>query len=90
MGGVKIGLVSSILALTLAFFAPLAVAQASLSKVEADPYAQVEQITVELLEVIGRHSEQYPANEVEYFAALGGLLDASVDFKFIARSVMGA
>jgi len=89
MGRVKIGLGSSILALTLAFFAPLAVAQASLAKVEADPYAQVEQITVELLEIIGRHSEQYPANEVEYFAALGGLLDASVDFKFIARSVMG-
>jgi phospholipid transport system substrate-binding protein len=89
MDRVKIGLGSSILALMLAFFAPLAVAQASLSKVEADPYAQVEQITVELLEVIGQHSEQYPDNEVEYFAALGGLLDSSVDFKFIARSVMG-
>ncbi|MDG0971599.1 MAG: ABC transporter substrate-binding protein [Porticoccaceae bacterium] len=89
MDTVKTGLRSSILALTLALFAPLILAQASQPKVEADPYAQVEQITVELLEVIGQHSEQYPANEAEYFAALGGLLDTNVDFKFIARSVMG-
>ncbi len=89
MDTVKTSLRSSIMALALAIFAPLAMAQNNQSGFEVDPYAQVEQITVDLLDVIGKHSEQYPANEVEYFAALGSLLDASVDFNFIARSVMG-
>ena len=85
----KRGLRSSILALALVFFAAPTLAQDDQFKAQADPHAQVEKITVELLNVIGNHAEQYPANELEYFAALGGLLEANVDFKFIARSVMG-
>ena len=85
----KRGLRSSILALALVFFAAPTLAQNDQFKALADPHAQVEKITVELLNVIGNHAEQYPANELEYFAALGGLLEANVDFKFIARSVMG-
>ncbi|MDA9664310.1 ABC transporter substrate-binding protein [bacterium] len=85
----KRGLRSSILALALLFFAAPTLAQDDQFKAQADPHAQVEKITVELLNVIGNHAEQYPANELEYFAALGGLLEANVDFKFIARFVMG-
>ena len=83
------GLRSSILAMTLMVISSLVQAQDAQPAPQSNPYAQVEQITVELLTIIGEHSEQYPANELAYFAALGGLLDASVDFTFIARSVMG-
>ena len=86
---VKFGLRSSIIGLIMMCFASLTLAQDSQSEAPSNPYNQVEQITVELLTVIASHVEQYPANELAYFAALGGLLDASVDFKFIAKSVMG-
>ena len=89
MDRVKIGLRSMIMALAVLLAAPMVLAQESQLDVPKDPYAQVEQITAELLGVIGKYTEQYPENEVEYFLALGGLLDVSVDFRFIAKQVMG-
>jgi phospholipid transport system substrate-binding protein len=89
MDRVKIGLRSIVLALAVLLVAPMVLAQESQLEAQKDPYTQVEQITTELLGVIGEYSEQYPENEVEYFLALGGLLDVSVDFRFIAKQVMG-
>ena len=54
-----------------------------------DPYSQIEQVTADLLTVINSYSEEYPANEQSYFAALSQLLQEHVDFTYIARQVMG-
>ena len=89
MDRVKIGLRSIVMALAVLLVAPMVLAQESQLRPERPLSAQVEQITTELLGVIGQYSEQYPENEVEYFLALGGLLDVSVDFRFIAKQVMG-
>ena len=56
---------------------------------KADPFSQIEQVTVELLTVIGQHSEGYPSNEQAYFTALTELLDQHIDFKYIAKQVTG-
>ena len=56
---------------------------------KADPFSQIEQVTVELLTVIGQHSEGYPNNEQAYFTALTELLDQHIDFKYIAKQVTG-
>lgn len=56
---------------------------------EQDPYQKIEHITTQLLGIIGTHQQGYPDNETSYFNALSDLLDTTVDFKFIARSVMG-
>ena len=89
MDRVKINLRSMAMALGILLVAPLALAQESQLNDAKTPHTQVEQITVELLDVIGKYTEQYPENEVEYFTALGSLLDKSVDFRFIAKQVMG-
>ena len=56
----------------------------------ADPYQKVELITVDLLKIISSHQQEYPQNQKHYFSALSILLDRAVDFRFIARSVMGS
>ncbi len=56
----------------------------------ADPYGKIERITTELLVIIGAHKQGYPKNQKQYFEALSKLLDSSVDFKFISKSVMGS
>ena len=55
----------------------------------SDPYQQIEQVTVELLETIAKHKDAYPENEKAYFNSLEGLLLGRIDFAFIARNVMG-
>ena len=55
----------------------------------SDPYQQIEQVTVELLETIAKHKDAYPENEKAYFNSLEGLLLDRIDFAFIARNVMG-
>ena len=63
----------------------LTIAQDSTS----DPYQQIEQITVELLETIATHKSGYPESEKAYFDSLENLLRDRIDFAFIARNVMG-
>ncbi len=55
----------------------------------SDPYLQIEQVTVELLDTIATHQVAYPANEEAYFDSLEQLLRDRIDFAFIARNVMG-
>lgn len=54
-----------------------------------DPYQKMEDITNQLLFIIGDHQRDFPKNEDSYFRALGVLLDTAVDFKNISRLVMG-
>jgi phospholipid transport system substrate-binding protein len=56
---------------------------------KADPFTQIEQVTGDLLTVISTYSEEYPANEQSYFAALAQLMQEHVDFAYISRQVMG-
>jgi phospholipid transport system substrate-binding protein len=56
---------------------------------KADPFTQIEQVTGDLLTVISTYSEEYPANEQSYFAALAQLMQEHVDFVYISRQVMG-
>jgi len=56
---------------------------------KADPYTQIEQVTGDLLTVISTYSAGYPENEQSYFAALTELMQAHVDFAYIAKQVMG-
>jgi phospholipid transport system substrate-binding protein len=64
----------------------LAIAQDNAS----DPYQQIEQVTVELLETIATHQVGYPENEKAYFDSLESLLRDRIDFAFISRNVMGS
>ena len=70
----------------LTVWAPLSFAADSV----ADPYKKIEQVTVELLDIIGAYRDSYPETEVAYFGKLDQLLSAHVDFGFIARNVMGS
>lgn len=54
-----------------------------------NPYGKIERITVDLLLIIADHQQGYPDNQEDYFNALTNLLNSTVDFKFISRSVMG-
>lgn len=54
-----------------------------------DPYGKIERVTADLLQIIGDHQGAYPDNQGDYFDALSTLLNGTVDFKFISRSVMG-
>lgn len=56
----------------------------------SDPYQQIEQVTVELLDTIATHQVGYPENEKAYFASLESLLRDRIDFAFISRNVMGS
>ena len=56
---------------------------------KADPYTQIEKVTGDLLTVISTYSAGYPENEKSYFAALTELMQAHVDFAYIAKQVMG-
>ena len=56
---------------------------------KADPFTQINQVTGDLLTVISTYSEEYPANEQSYFAALAQLMQEHVDFAYISRQVMG-
>ena len=58
--------------------------------VVSDPYQQIEQVTVELLDTIATYQAGYPENEAAYFDSLDALLRDRVDFAFIARNVMGS
>ena len=74
----------------LAVVGALGLVSLSTAQVDAsDPYQQIEQVTVELLETIATHQNGYPENEKAYFDSLDALLLDRIDFAFIARNVMG-
>ena len=88
MKRVKSGLIASLLAVSFVVFPALVAAETPVQAAK-DPYEKIEQITVDLLDAIEKHKEGYPANELTFFAALNDILDVSVDFKYIAKQVMG-
>jgi phospholipid transport system substrate-binding protein len=88
MERVKSGLIASSLAISFVVSAALAAGEPPVQVAEG-PYRKIEQITVDLLNVIEQHREGYPVNQFAFFAALNSILDTSVDFKYIAKQVMG-
>ena len=84
MKGLKLSL-TLLLAGFLTSMAPVVMAD----NAKADPFTQIEQVTGDLLTVISTYSEEYPANEQSYFAALAQLMQEHVDFAYISRQVMG-
>ena len=67
----------------------LLLATPSLSQSIEDPYQKIEVVTEQLVEIIGAHQKDYPKNEKQYFEAISGLMDGLVDFRYIAKKVMG-
>ena len=88
MKRVKSGLIACLLAVSFFVSPALVVAETAL-QVAKGPYEKIEQITVDLLDAIEQHKEGYPANELAFFVELNSILDTSVDFKYIAKQVMG-
>jgi phospholipid transport system substrate-binding protein len=84
MKGLKLSL-TLLLAGFLTSMAPVVLAD----NAKADPFTQINQVTGDLLTVISTYSEEYPANEQSYFAALAQLMQEHVDFAYISRQVMG-
>ena len=70
-------------------FSSFALANTGSASGIADPYGKFEHITADLLQIIGNHQQGYPDNQGDYFNELTVLLNSTVDFKFISRSVMG-
>jgi phospholipid transport system substrate-binding protein len=70
-------------------FSSFALANTGSASGIADPYGKIERITADLLQIIGDHQQGYPDNQGDYFNELTVLLNSTVDFKFISRSVMG-
>ena len=56
---------------------------------QQNPFDNIEQMTGQLLIIIDKHKDRYPANEEAYFEALNTLMTGFVDFNFVAKKVMG-
>ena len=67
----------------------LLLAVPSLSQSIEDPYQKIEAVSERLVEIIGAHQKDYPKNEKQYFDAISSLMDGLVDFRYIAKKVMG-
>ena len=61
----------------------------SVSQSIEDPYQKIEAVSQQLVGIIGAHQKDYPKNEKQYFEAISGLMDGLVDFRYIAKKVMG-
>ena len=59
------------------------------AKIQEDPFSQVEQVTIELIEVIELHRKTNPINEKSFFSAIREVLRPHVDFPYMAKMVMG-
>jgi ABC-type transporter MlaC component len=59
------------------------------SKLEQNPFDNIEQMTTEVIGIIAQYKDQYPSNEADYFDALDRLMGKYVDFDRIAGRVMG-
>ena len=67
----------------------LLLAMPSQSQTTEDPYQKIESISQQLVEIIGAHQKEYPKNEKQYFDAISNLMNGLVDFRYIAKKVMG-
>ena len=67
----------------------LLLAMPSQSQTIEDPYQKIESVSQQLVEIIGAHQKEYPKNEKQYFDAISNLMNGLVDFRYIAKKVMG-
>lgn len=67
----------------------LLLAMPSQSQTTEDPYQKIESVSQQLVEIIGAHQKEYPKNEKQYFDAISNLMNGLVDFRYIAKKVMG-
>jgi len=67
----------------------LLLAMPSQSQVIEDPYQKIESVSQQLVEIIAAHQKEYPKNEMQYFDAISNLMNGLVDFRYIAKKVMG-
>ena len=67
----------------------LLLAMPSQSQITEDPYQKIESVSQQLVEIIGAHQKEYPKNEKQYFDAISNLMNGLVDFRYIAKKVMG-
>jgi phospholipid transport system substrate-binding protein len=67
----------------------LLLASPSQSQSIEDPYQKIQAVSQQLIEIIGAHQKNFPKNEEHYFDAISGLMDGLVDFRYIAKKVMG-
>lgn len=67
----------------------LLLAMPSQSQTTEDPYQKIESVSQRLVEIIGAHQKEYPKNEKQYFDAISNLMNGLVDFRYIAKKVMG-
>lgn len=56
---------------------------------DLDPFQQVDQVTVALLDAISQYRGGYPANEQVFFGQITAILEPHVDFSYMAKNVMG-
>ena len=56
---------------------------------DLDPFQQVDQVTVALVDTISQYRGGYPANEQAFFAQITAILEPHVDFSNMAKNVMG-
>lgn len=77
----------SVLALLVSMIAQPVMSDPSSEK--GNPFDNIDNMTVELLDIIASHKQGYPENEQEYFSALNNLMTGYVDFNYVSRKVMG-
>ena len=73
--------------LALSIFAHQAMSQTDTEK--SNPFDNIDNMTIQLLNIIESHKQDYPANEQAYFSALNNLMSGYVDFDYVSRKVMG-
>lgn len=73
--------------LALSMFAHQAMSQTDTEK--SNPFDNIDNMTIQLLNIIESHKQDYPTNEQAYFAALNNLMSGYVDFDYVSRKVMG-
>jgi phospholipid transport system substrate-binding protein len=56
---------------------------------DVDPFQQVDQVTVALVDTISQYRGGFPANEQVFFAQITAILEPHVDFSNMAKNVMG-
>ncbi|WP_086929960.1 MlaC/ttg2D family ABC transporter substrate-binding protein [Agarilytica rhodophyticola] len=57
---------------------------------EATPHQVVDNVTIELMQVVSGGKKALKDNPEKYFADVRRIMESAVDFKYIARNVMGA
>lgn len=83
------GMAGSVLALLGAVWFSLSSSVLWAEQATADPYALVEQVTIEIQEVVRDKSKLLDSNPREFYDAIAEVLDPIVAFDYIAGGVMG-